>query len=94
MHECPTGAVDLDTWATIDLFWACHQRTPGMASATAVRVGLPRVGAVLDQDNWMMWAFDLLQHEYLVMQSEAESDKAHAKDVMDLQSKMAQHGAR
>lgn len=88
------SAVPPGIWDAVDIFWGCHTRTPGMSCATAVRTGYPRAGGVLDQDAWLMWAFEILQNEYLVMGSESQEDKKRASETANLQAKMQQHGPR
>jgi hypothetical protein len=64
IDECPSSAVDRDSWTVIDLFWMCHSRVPGMDSMHLERQCFPHEGTVLEQDNWVMWAFGVVETEY------------------------------
>ena len=37
---------------------------------------LPQVGAIVDQDNWTMWAFHVINSEYYLLLSDLAKEKA------------------
>jgi len=61
-----------DEWALIDLFWMCHTKAAGMASAVAQQIGFPDPGAVGDQDNLIMEAFGVINTAFLNLQHDLE----------------------
>lgn len=62
--ECPTSLIPEEIWDAIDLFWLCHTRVPGFENVTVQRTGYPKNGGALNQDNWTMWAFEVIESEF------------------------------
>ena len=70
------SATGFDLWPVIDLFWLCHVRMPAVEGYAVVRQQLPHEGTPMEQDSWIMWAFEVIYSE--VMRAQAD-DKAEDK---------------
>jgi len=81
MSECPMSAIPKGIWDTLDLFWLCHTRSPGMSGWTVQRTAYPEPGTPLEQNNWTMWAFGVLQAEFYALQADRQDDQRTANDL-------------
>ncbi len=79
-----------DTWEAIDLFWLCHERVPGFSGWNIQRQAYPQPGTPLEQDNWTIWAFDVLKMEYYSYQADTEDERKQAQELANMHAKVQQ----
>lgn len=79
VSECPTSLIKPEVWDVLDLFYYCHRRTPGFSGWSLTPVGLPLPGAILDQDHWTMWAFEMIEREFYALQGEVSQESNRGK---------------
>ena len=68
--ECPSSLVPSRVWSTLELFWHCCQKTPGLSGWQLNRTHLPIEGGACDQDHWTMWAFRILEDTFYQVENE------------------------
>jgi hypothetical protein len=68
-------------WDTLDLFFLCYSRFPGMVGWAIQRMSYPGPGLATEQDNWQMWAFDRLERSFYNLQNEQSEEKQRAQDL-------------
>lgn len=81
MRECPTSAIPNECWDAVEVFWLCHARVPGLAGWTVQRTGYPASGTPLEQDNWVIWAFRVIEAEFYNLQSDLQGEQARAREL-------------
>jgi len=87
MDRCPSAVIPSEIWETLGLFWHCHTSS----GASIMRTGYPDAGGLLEQDAWLMWAFDTIHTEYQVWAKEKQVEKRQADELAALHAKMS-HG--
>lgn len=78
----------LRIWSTIDLFWLCYSRTPGLSGWNLQRTALPNAGTVMDQDRWTMSAFQILEGVFYAVDQERQSESQRAKELAKVHEKV------
>jgi hypothetical protein len=86
--ECITLAVDDDAWNAIDTFWMCHPASGGELQ----RASLPHEGTVLQQSNWIMWAFSIIQDEYNSVIRGQHGESQRQQKSQQALAEMKKHG--
>ena len=81
-----------DLWDVIDLFWMCHSRVPGMEGESITRHTLPFDGSMMDQPNWIMWAFSIVEDEFHRYQAAQKGERQRALQTQKLQAEMKKRG--
>jgi len=81
MWECPTSAIPTEIWQAVEFFWLCHSRSPGFSGWTIVRHGLPVEGPIVAQDNWVIWSWQVVEHEFVKVQAEAQDESRRAREL-------------
>jgi hypothetical protein len=87
-NECPTSLVGPDLWSVIDLFFMCHSTTPGVNGNVLNRSSLPYKGSLLDQDNWLMWAFSVIERAFYDHQRGDQAENQRMNQTKQTMEKM------
>jgi hypothetical protein len=75
MWECPTSAIPSYIWSVIDLFFLCYIRTPGLNGTVLQRQSFPEDKPPLEQDNWLMSAFQVLEGAFYKLEKDLQQER-------------------
>ena len=59
----------------------CYSRIPGFSGWGLQRTSYPSPGHVIEQDNWLINAFQTLEFEFYKMQGEHQEENTRAKNL-------------
>jgi hypothetical protein len=65
LKECPEGIITDESRDLIRLFLLCHSVAPSFGGPAITPGPLPAAGGILDQDNRMMEAFEVIGSEMM-----------------------------
>ena len=94
MWECPSSAIPPEIWTTVEFFWMCYARAPGMSGWAIQRTAYPDTGAPMEQDNWTMWAFAVLEVAFYSLQSDLQSERSRARQLEQMHHQVQSEGRR
>ena len=92
MWECPTSSVPDYIWDTISLFFLCYSRSQGFSGWVLQRMTFPHEGTPLDQDSWLMWAFDFIEQCFYELQADRDAERENAEKLKAAHRNMRAHG--
>ena len=80
--------VGLELWDVIDLFFMCHSVAPGFSGSVLTRSYMPHEGPLLEQDNWLMWAFAIIERAFYDHQAGSQSENQRMQQTQQTMEKM------
>lgn len=94
MWECPSSAIPTEAWVTVDFFWICYTRIPGLSGWGVQRVAYPHLGSPMEQDNWVMWAFAVIEAEFYRLQGDMQNERTRARELEQMHRQVQAEGRK
>ena len=92
--ECPNSLISADLWETVDYFWLCNTRVPGFSGWALQRMSYPAEGPVYDQDNWTLWAFQVIENAFYELQNDQQEERGRARDLEQMHRQVQAEGRK
>jgi hypothetical protein len=88
LWECPDKTIPLRIWQALDIFWLCHIKMSGMNGWVIQRQCWPTNDSPLEQDAWLVWAFDVFTSAFYELQHLAMAEQTHADTLKQAHDKV------